>query len=48
MPKSKTYQIRIDEKDKQETFQVFAELGITLTTKDGSTSHVTKENYVSI
>lgn len=29
MPSSKTYQIRIDEQEKQETFAVFNELGIT-------------------
>ena len=29
MPTSKTYQIRIDEKEKQETFAIFNDLGIT-------------------
>lgn len=29
MSHSKTYQIRIDEKEKQETFAIFNELGIT-------------------
>jgi DNA-damage-inducible protein J len=29
MSNSKTYQIRIDEKEKQETFAVFSDLGIT-------------------
>jgi len=29
MPSSKTYQIRIGEKEKQETFAVFNDLGIT-------------------